>query len=110
MAEKFSVMMPLEPLFPVEVDNIVVVLVQLISLFPIWLHTPTRSVCALNAPILYDLSHRSRMGKISVIQVPNLNPSLVHTYLATTLRGEVDRDSCIRVWRVEESLCHRLFM
>ena len=81
------------------------------SSFPssLWLHIPTRSVCALNAPVLYDLSHRSRMGKISAIQVPNLNPSLVHTYLATTLRGEVDRDSCIRVRRVEESLCHRLF-
>ena len=49
------------------------------------------------APVLYDLSHRSRMGKISAIQVPNLNPSFVHTYLATTLRGEVNRDSCIRV-------------
>jgi len=61
-----------------------------------------------------DLSYRSRIGKISAIQVPNLNPSLVHTYLATTLRGEVDRDSCIRVRQVEETqeslrIRHRLF-
>src|ERR1700684_4096195 len=44
------------------------------------------------------------MGKISVIQVPSPDPSLVHK--PTGLQGEVDRDSCIRVTvrRVEESL------
>jgi hypothetical protein len=29
------------------------------------------------APVLYDLSYRDRMGKISVTQEPNLDPSLV---------------------------------
>ena len=28
--------------------------------------TPPRSVCLLDAPVLYDLSYRGRMGKISV--------------------------------------------
>jgi hypothetical protein len=43
-------------------------------------HMPTQSVCEPDAPVLYDISSRSRMGKISVTQVPNLDPALVHTY------------------------------
>ena len=42
---------------------------------------PTRSVCAPDALVPYaDLPHRSRMGKISAIQMPKLDHSLVHTY------------------------------
>ena len=62
-------MMPLEPLFPVAVDNIVVVLVQLIP----------SSLYSCIYP--RDLSARRmlqscRMGKISAIEVPNWIPPL----------------------------------
>ena len=66
---------------------------------------PTRSVCAPDAPVLYDLSHRGRYPRPRrPIWIPPLS-------IPTGLRGEVDRDSCIRaiVWRVGESLRHRLF-
>jgi hypothetical protein len=67
--EILSVMMPLEPLFPVAVDKIVVVLVQLIP----------SSLYGCIYP--RDLSARRmlqscRMGKISAIEVPNWIPPL----------------------------------
>jgi hypothetical protein len=67
-----------------------------------------QSVCAPDAPVLYDLSHRSRMGRYPRPRCPIWIPPLS---IPTGLRGEVGRDSCIRaiVQRAEESLHHRLF-